>query len=213
MRSDLEETAMAETTTGWRRVFSIPTVYRWAQRGIGSPNVRRTLVEVYLRPSDGDRLLDIGCGTGDLVAHLSSVQYVGHDPSADYVAAAEQRFGEAGTFLVGGVGEVTLEPGSFDLAVAKGVLHHLDDDVASALFDEAAAALRPGGRLVTIDPAFDPGQSRVARFLASRDRGQNVRTIDGYRALVPPTFTSIESTLHDDLLRVPYNHAVLVATR
>jgi SAM-dependent methyltransferase len=204
---------MAEKTTGWRRVFSVPAVYRLAQQAIGSPNVRRQLVDLYLKPRDGQSVLDIGCGTGDLVDHLPRVHYVGHDPSADYVAAAEDRFGASGTFFVGGVGEVSLEPGSFDLAVAKGVLHHLDDSVARALFDEAAEALRPGGRLVTIDPAFDPGQSRVARFLASRDRGQNVRTLDEYRALVPSSFSSVESTLHDDLLRVPYNHAVLVVTR
>lgn len=204
---------MAQKTTGWRRILSIPAVYRLAQCGIGSPNVRRTLVERYLRPDEGDSVLDIGCGTGDLVEYLAGTHYVGHDPSSEYVAAATERFGASGTFLVGGVGEIAFEPGSFDLAVAKGVLHHLDDDVARALFDEAADALKPGGRLVTIDPAFDADQSRVARFLASRDRGQNVRTVDAYRALAPSSFSKIEATLHDDLLRVPYNHAVLVATR
>ena len=204
---------MAEKTTGWRRVFSVPAVYRLAQRTIGSPNVRRLLVDQYLQPSDGESVLDIGCGTGDLVEHLSNVRYVGHDPSAEYIAAADERFGANATFLVGGVGEVPLDPESFDLAVAKGVLHHLDDDIARALFEEAAAALRPGGRLVTIDPAFDAGQLRVAKFLASRDRGQNVRTLDEYRALVPTSFSKVEATLHDDLLRVPYNHVVLVATR
>ncbi len=204
---------MAENTTGWRRVLSLPAAYRLAQAAIGSPNVRRQLVETYLRPETNQRILDIGCGTGDLTEHLPSVRYVGHDPSYDYIAAAQRSYGDFGQFILGGVGQVELEPDSFDLAVAKGVLHHLDDPLARTLFDEAAAALRPGGRLVTIDPAFDTDQSKIARFLASRDRGQNVRTLAGYRDLVPSAFSGVESTLHHDLLRVPYTHAVLVLTR
>lgn len=204
---------MAQKTTGWRRIFSIPAVYRAAQNGIGSPNVRSTVVERYLRPNEGDRILDIGCGTGELVDFMPVVDYVGHDPSGEYIEAAKQRFGERGIFLEGGVGEVDLVSESFDLAVAKGVLHHLDDDTARSLFDEAVRALRPGGRVVTIDPTITNGQSRIARFLASRDRGQNVRSPDDYEALVPKAFTSVEVTVHHDLLRVPYSHAVIVATR
>lgn len=204
---------MGQKTTGWRRIFSVPTVYRAAQNGIGSPNVRSTLVERYLRPADRDRILDIGCGTGELVEYLPDVDYVGHDPSEEYVLAARQKYGDRGRFLHGGVGEVELADGSFDLAVAKGVLHHLDDDVARALFDEAAAALRPGGRIVTIDPTITDGQSPIARFLASRDRGQNVRAPEQYHDLVSSSFASAEVEVHHDLLRLPYSHAVVVATR
>ncbi len=204
---------MAQTTTGWRRVFSVPAVYRLAQSGIGSPNVRATLVERYLQPAEGDRILDIGCGTGELVEYMPAVDYVGHDPSTEYVEAAREKFGDQGTFVEGGVGEIDLELGSFDLAVAKGVLHHLDDDIARGLFDEAAAALKPGGRLVTIDPTFADGQSPIARFLASRDRGQNVREPAAYESMASPEFASVEVTVHHDLLRVPYSHAVVVAMR
>jgi SAM-dependent methyltransferase len=204
---------MAERTSGWRRVLSAPAIYRFAQNAIGSPNVRATLVEEYLQPRDGDRVLDIGCGPGDILEYLPAVEYLGYDPSADYVAAAIESFGDRGDFLVGGVGEVSVDGHSYDLVVAKGVLHHLDDGLARRLFDDALQALKPGGRLVTIDPAFDDGQNRIARFLASRDRGQNVRNLDGYLSLVPSGFDSVDTALRHDLLRVPYSHAVIVATR
>lgn len=204
---------MSQRTTGWRSIFSLPLIYRLAQRSIGSENVRSTVAESYLKHRSGDRILDIGCGTGDLVEHLVGADYVGFDPSSEYIDAARARFGDRARFAVAGVTEMEFEDGTFDLCVAKGVLHHLDDDLATSLFRDAARALRPGGRLVTIDPVFASGQSRVARFLAGRDRGENVRTLEQYQALATDSFDDIEAITRHDLLRVPYSHAVLVATR
>jgi len=210
---ELKRERMAERTSGWRSVLSAPSIYRLAQNAIGSPNVRATMVNQYLRPVEGDRVLDIGCGPGDILEYLPDVDYLGYDPSTNYVAAAIESYGDRGDFLVGGVGDVDVDEHSYDLVLAKGVLHHLDDDLATRLFDDALQALKPGGRLVTIDPAFDDEQNRIARYLASRDRGQNVRDLDGYRSLVPSEFDSVDTVLRHDLLRVPYSHAVIVATR
>lgn len=204
---------MAERTSGWRKMFSVPAVYRLAQRAIGSPNVRRALVEEYLKPSAGDRMLDIGCGTGDLLDFLDDIEYFGYDLSTEYIEAAIRTFGHRATFLQGAVGEAAIPDGDFDIAVSKGVLHHLDDGEARELFQEASRVLRPGGRLVTIDPTYEDGQAKIARFLASRDRGMNVRTLGDYRALTVGLFSAVEGTTRHDLLRVPYSHAILVATR
>ena len=204
---------MAQRTTGWRSMFSVPAVYRFAQRSIGSPEVRQSFVDEYVRPTDGDRVLDIGCGTGDIVQLLAGVTYLGYDPSAEYIAAARERYGELGDFQVGSVGSVELAPATFDICIAKGVLHHLDDAAAVDLIQEAARVLRPGGRLVTMDPVFADGQPRVARFLASRDRGQNVRNIEGYTALARTGFAQVDGSVRHDLLRVPYSHALITCTR
>lgn len=205
---------MAQTTTGWRAVFSVPAVYRAAQSGIGSPRVRRALVEDYLKPRVGDCVLDIGCGTGDLAEYFPDCSYVGYDLSEAYIAAAREAYGASADFLVGSVGQSSAEAdGSFDLAVSKGVLHHLDDDDALSLFAEAHSALRPGGRLVTVDPCLVDGQSRVARALISRDRGNDVRSPDGYRRLAEVSFGAVRVDVRHDLLRLPYSHAILVCIR
>ncbi len=206
---------MSELTTGWKRMFSVPSLYRLTQQMIGSESSRRRFINEIVRPSLGDRVLDIGCGTGDLLSLLvetPGLAYVGHDPSTGYIEAARERFGDRGEFLVGGVGEVPLEDASFDICVAKGVLHHLDDDLAEQLCDDAARMLRPGGRLVTMDPVFVDGQSRIARVFAERDRGQNVRQVEGYERFARSHFGSVRSSIHHDLLRVPYSHALLVCT-
>lgn len=203
---------MAEKTTGVRRVLSAPIVYRTFQRAMGSPNVFATLNGRYLQVTGGERVLDIGCGPGNVLEHLPSVEYVGADLSEAYIAEAERRFGDRGTFICAGIDELeTSGLGTFDAVMAKGVLHHLDDHQALRLFEVAAQVLRPGGRCFTIDPAFADGQPSIARALVKRDRGQDVRDAAGYAAKAEPSFASVTTSVHHDLLRLPYTHAVVVA--
>ena len=97
----------------------------------------------------------------------------------------------------------------FDIVLAMGLLHHLDDVEAASLVALASQALVSGGRFVAIDPARAPGQPHVARWLIGRDRGEYVRTADAYAELARGSFGSVAVTVRSDLLRVPYTHAVL----
>jgi len=201
---------MTQCTTGLMAPFSLPAVYRAAQSAVGAAHVRRELVTSYLRPRSGDKLLDIGCGTGDLLTELPDVTYVGFDLSSAYVAAARRRFGGRGRFFTGSVD--TVEPrdlGQFDLVLTLGVLHHLNDTQAKRTLALARGVLRKGGRLVTIDPVLSRDQSRIARFLVSRDRGRNVRSPNEYLDLAQTVFPWVESHQRHDLLRMPYSHAIL----
>jgi len=203
---------MAQRVTGWRAIFSVPAAYRLAQRAIGAPRVREAVV-ASLDVVAGQRVLDIGCGTGDVLDHLPAVDYVGYDLSPEYIESARRKYGDLGTFRVGRVGsDDQIENDVFDRALAKGVLHHLGDGDAAALFAEAAMALAPGGRLVTVDPCFVPAQSRLARFIISRDRGEAVRVPEAYGELARRSFDQVEVVVFDDLLRVPYTHAMVIAT-
>ena len=95
--------------------------------------------------------------------------------------------------------------------MAIGVLHHLDDDTAVEVFGLASASLAPGGRFVSIDPTIVDGQSPIARFLASQDRGQNVRTPEQTAQLLEPYFDDVSIVVRHDLLRVPYSHVIAEA--
>jgi SAM-dependent methyltransferase len=205
---------MAERNTGVRRVLMAPSVYEAAQRLLGSPRVRREFVTTYVRPEPGARVLDIGCGPGDLRGWLPEVRYVGFDLNPHYIESARARFGDRGEFFVGDVAAVDREElGQFDIVIAKGVLHHLDDASARRLFALAAAVLVPEGRIATIDPALTTTQSRAARFVVRRDRGLNVRTPDGYAALGRTAFDAARVEQHHHLLRVPYTHVAMVCER
>jgi SAM-dependent methyltransferase len=158
-----------------------------------------------------DRILDVGCGTADDLAYMpTDVSYVGFDLSARYIEAAEARWGDRGTFFQAEVSPSLLADQEFDVVVAHGVIHHLNDREALDLLKLAHTVLRPGGRLITKDPVLIEPQHPIARFLAKRDRGGHVRETSGYVQLAKQIFTSVSIDIRDDLLRLPYNHAVMV---
>jgi len=177
---------MAQVTTGIRAILSHPLAYEAVQRVMGAEKGRARIVRDFLRPFPGMRILDLGCGIAEILGALPpDISYVGYDMSPEYVAAARRKYAGRGTFhcrLLEQAEVATLE--RFDLVMGIGVLHHLDDATARQFMRIAKAALNPDGRIYTLDPCFVPQQNPIARFLISRDRGQNVRDPEGYQALL-----------------------------
>ena len=195
---------------GLYSLLTLPSVYRLF-RTIVRGDACRIYVSEYVQPAPGEKVLDIGCGPGDILEDLPAVDYLGFDINSKYVEAAQKRFGHRGRFFCGDVGLTVIdkEAASFDLALATGVLHHLDDKHALSLFKLARRALKPGARLVTYDSCFAAGQSKLARFVVSRDRGQYVRESAEYARLAGQVFPEVRSFVRHDLLRIPYTHLIL----
>jgi SAM-dependent methyltransferase len=190
------------------RIYSLFAQITGAKRG------RQIYVQNYIRPKAGDRILDIGCGPADILEALPEVEYHGFDLSSNYIESARKRFGNRGSFHVEAVNrELIAKYAGFDLVLANGVLHHLNDAEATDLFQIAKTALKPGGALVTLDGCFVEGQSRAAEYLLRRDRGQFVRKQPDYLRLASQTFSKIESHLTHNLLRIPYTHLIMRCSR
>lgn len=209
---------MAQREKGLYGILSMAWAYRLSQRLIGSRRVWTRMVEEFIRPEPRLRILDLGCGTADLLEHLPDyVEYHGCDLSQRYVDDARQRYGARGVFHQADLGRDGLSalagnPEPFDLAVLTGVLHHLDENQAAHALAGARAGLKTGGRLLCVDPLFTTPQHPIARWLAKRDRGQHVRDQDGYAALLAPHFTPTRFTILTGHLRLPYTTLVLEAT-
>ncbi|MFC3996935.1 class I SAM-dependent methyltransferase [Nocardiopsis sediminis] len=94
----------------------------------------------------GERVLDAGCGTGDLAGRLaaSGADVVGVDASPDMIDRARERFPDL-DLRVADLRDLGPIDG-FDAVLSNAVLHWIPEADAAAA--SLAGALRPGGRLV-----------------------------------------------------------------
>lgn len=201
---------MLQRSTGPWAVLKRPSVYTAVQNLIGGPHLRHYIVERYIRPHPGDRVLDIGCGPADFAPLMPDVDYLGVDHNPDYIEQARSRYGGRARFLHADVCDANVGiDGAFDIIIAIGLLHHLGDPQAAALLAAASRRLKAGGRMVTIDPALTRPQHWMARLIIHNDRGRHVRSATEYERLVRPAFGNVVTEVRTDLLRLPYTHVIM----
>jgi ubiquinone/menaquinone biosynthesis C-methylase UbiE len=115
------------------------------------------LIEEVVREAElkGRRVLDVGCGTGRLAAHLAErhgAQVCGVDPSAEMLAVAEGRRTPRVDLVLGRAEELPFLDGRFERAVMFLVVQHVNRPRA---FAELARVLTPGGRFSVATPHPD----------------------------------------------------------
>jgi SAM-dependent methyltransferase len=102
----------------------------------------------------GKRVLDFGCGRGDLLAHVFArgVAASGFEVSEESATTTRARF--AGEPLFEGVATspAALKDASYDVVLLVEVIEHLLDDQIEPVLAEVRRVLAPGGRVVVTCP-------------------------------------------------------------
>jgi 2-polyprenyl-3-methyl-5-hydroxy-6-metoxy-1,4-benzoquinol methylase len=200
--------------SGIYRLLRFSFVYDFIQRAIGSNKALDFLVSEHIRAFPGAAVLDIGAGTGSISHHLGPISYLGIEPNARYVSDFNSQSKSERVRLVQGTTDsVTVEPESFDIVTILAVLHHVPDSHARQILGFAERAIRPNGRIVLLDPVLHAGQHVVSRFLAERDRGRYVRDRASYEALFSSTSLHTTFEIRTDLMKIPYSHILVQATK
>jgi SAM-dependent methyltransferase len=191
---------MAENKSGIHGIISTPWVYNMIQFLAGAKMYRNAIVRDYIRPFDGCKILDIGCGTGEYVEHLyhyaKGFEYYGFDGEEVYIDWGKKIFKDDPHVHL--YHKILTEEGlkefnNFDIVIATGVMHHLDDPIVLSLLRLAKLALKPGGKLITYDPGKYDDMSGFEKFFVKYDRGRSIRYEREYAALVSQVFTEYKS--------------------
>ncbi|ACQ79908.1 Methyltransferase type 11 [Beutenbergia cavernae DSM 12333] len=113
--------------------------------------------DALLRASEagaGARVLDVGCGSGDLLAHLEArgLRVAGVDPAPGMLAQARARLPGA-DLRPGDAESLTWGDGAFDLVTAVNALQFADD--VDAALAELVRVTAPGGHVAVASWAED----------------------------------------------------------
>jgi SAM-dependent methyltransferase len=138
----------------WNSAASRP----WADQYERLDRAVAALTEVALRtaaPQPGERVLDIGCGSGTTVLELATLvgpggYVLGADIAVSSVARARERILAVGLqqaeVICADVAAHTFAPSMFDLAFSRAGVMFFEDPIAA--FANVHRAMKPGGRLM-----------------------------------------------------------------
>src|SRR5687767_3503542 len=138
------------------------------QRGWGIRVLER------LAPRAGERILDIGCGTGRLTSDIAAETVVGTDLSAAMLEQAHRHYPNAASFARADGMWLPFVSETFDAVFSTATFHWIADH--DQLFSEIYRVLKPGGRLVS-QCGGGPNLQALYR------RAQRKREAPAYRAL------------------------------
>ncbi|MET8762618.1 methyltransferase domain-containing protein [Lentzea sp. NPDC004782] len=142
--------------------------YDLLHRVSGLSAVQREMIAL-ARLHGGRRVLDVGCGTGNLLRATGKrhpdVELVGVDPDLKMLARAESKTRRAGVKVRldrGFAQELAFPDDSFDVVFSSLMLHHLDQASKDEMLAEVRRVLRPDGVLVLADIRHEAAGERIA---------------------------------------------------
>src|SRR5215213_8128705 len=119
----------------------------------------RQMTIALARIQPGERVLEVGCGTGDVALAACAPagprgSVAGIDAGPEMIAVARAKAARAGVtidFRVEPIEALSYPDASFDVVLSSLMMHHLPDDLKRQGLAEVARVLKPGGRLLIVD--------------------------------------------------------------
>ena len=194
----------------FRRLLNLPIVYRLFEDFIAKKNGRQIFYDRYVGDVEGKYILDLGCGTGDILDCITGEKrYIGIDNNKKYIEQNKERFKgrKTANFYYADLNTYAEKcEGKFDMILLIGVIHHISDDEVEKAMISIKNLLNKGGIFISHDPCYTKDMNPIARILCKLDRGQYVRYKEQYIEMMNKFWDDIWYEIQTDTLRfLPYS--------
>jgi ubiquinone/menaquinone biosynthesis C-methylase UbiE len=173
-------------------------------------------------PAPGQRILDLGCGTGTLAIQVKQrepdAEAVGLDADPEMLSQARAKAAREGVEIrlaEGMSDELPFEDGSFDRVLSTLFFHHLDPEPKCRTAREIVRVLRKGGQLHVADWGRPSDPAMSVAFLGIRLLDGFENTADNVHGELPRIFeeAGLESAEETDRLRTVVGTIALYRAR
>jgi ubiquinone/menaquinone biosynthesis C-methylase UbiE len=166
-----ERTSERDYIPGMGKHYLFP-FYDLAHRVFGLHAIQQEMITL-ARLADGHKVLDVGCGTGNLLRSTGKrhprTELTGLDPDPKMLATTRRKTRRAGLSVRldrGFAQELPYADDEFDRVFSSLMFHHLDTAAKDQLLAEVKRVLKPGGVLVLADAVFhDHGPHRMKEMI------------------------------------------------
>jgi ubiquinone/menaquinone biosynthesis C-methylase UbiE len=210
---------------GYLPALRFPALTRIYDPVVGLTTRERRFKELLVdqaAPAAGQRILDLGCGTGTLAVQVKrrepGAEVVGLDADPEMLSQARAKAERAGvelTLTEGFSNELPFEDGGFDRVLSTLFFHHLDPEPKRETAREIARILRKGGELHVADwgKPSDPAMAVAILGIRLFDGFEN--TADNVHGELPRIFeeAGLEGAEQTNRLRTPLGTLALYRAR
>lgn len=152
---------------------------------------QKRVVKNYFYGRENNKIIDVGCGTGEFSVFFDPKNYTGIDVEVAYIEYAKKNY--QGEFLAVDATKLPFADQSFDTAVILGVLHHSPDDKCVRIFNEMKRVLKNGAGVLVLEDVASGGDSKITKILHNLDKGNFIRSAEQYGNLLNPHFKIIKN--------------------
>lgn len=145
---------------------------------------QKKIIRQYFTADPNERVLDLGCGTGEFSPHFSKSQYIGIDIDPKNIAYARKHYN--GDFRIADGRRLPFPNENFDKVLVVGVFHHLSTEDCRLVFKEIKRMLKKYGKILIME---DTRSGRpIVKFMQSVDQGAYIRDFSEWNSMVAENF-------------------------
>ncbi len=195
---------MSQRTSSIYNFINNPLVYKIIQKIMSGTSLRKKIIKANIKKKNLN-ILDIGCGPAEVIDYIPGCKYYGYDIDKRSIEYAKKKYSNKNYhfFCKKFHNKEIKKLPMFDFVILFGILHHLNNKQANNVLALCKKKMKKNSKLLTEDPIFVNNQNFVARFLISKDRGNNVRKEKEYLKLLKLHFKNLKSKVSHQFF-IPY---------